>query len=70
MLSLICKSIYNTFLALASPPFSIAGVNFVVVSAGASGRPSVINMSLGDSASLAIDNAVTAVRNQIELKLV
>ncbi|KAL4261096.1 peptidase S8 family protein [Pleurotus pulmonarius] len=39
----------------------ISGLNFVIASARASGRPSVVLMALGGSASTALDNAVTAV---------
>ncbi|KAG9223385.1 hypothetical protein PLEOSDRAFT_1095843 [Pleurotus ostreatus PC15] len=39
----------------------ISGLNFIIASARASGRPSVVLMALGGSASTAMDNAVTAV---------
>ncbi|KAF9468846.1 peptidase 1 [Collybia nuda] len=38
----------------------ISGINFIVTSAKASGRPSVVLMAIGGSISVALDNAVTA----------
>ncbi|KAJ8507395.1 hypothetical protein ONZ45_g10228 [Pleurotus djamor] len=42
----------------------ISGLNYVAQSAQASGRPTVINLSLGGGASAAFDNAVTAILQQ------
>ncbi|TFK41179.1 serine protease [Crucibulum laeve] len=38
----------------------VSGLNWVLTQAEASGRPSVVSMSLGGSASTALDNAVTS----------
>ncbi|KAH9485655.1 Alkaline serine protease [Psilocybe cubensis] len=38
----------------------VSGLNWVLTQARASGRPSVVSMSLGGSASTALDNAVTS----------
>ncbi|KAG5634525.1 hypothetical protein H0H81_001652 [Sphagnurus paluster] len=38
----------------------VSGLNFVATSAAASGRPSIVSMSLGGGASTALDNAVTS----------
>lgn len=42
--------------------FSVAGLNFVMLSAIASRRPSIASMSLGGPVAPALDNAVAAVR--------
>lgn len=39
---------------------SVSGLNWVLTQARASGRPSVVSMSLGGSASTSLDNAVTS----------
>jgi cerevisin len=41
--------------------FSISSMNYVYNSAWASGRPSIVSMSLGGSVSTSLDNAVTTV---------
>ena len=40
---------------------SVSGLNFVLTSARASGRPSIVSMSIGGSASTSLDNAVASV---------
>lgn len=39
---------------------SISGLNWVLTQARASGRPSVVSMSLGGGASSSLDNAVAS----------
>lgn len=39
----------------------VSGLNFALTQSQASGRPSIVSMSLGGSASRALDNAVAAV---------
>ncbi|RDB29494.1 Cuticle-degrading protease [Hypsizygus marmoreus] len=41
----------------------VSGLNYVLTSARASGRPSIVSMSLGGGASTALDNAVTSLTN-------
>jgi len=41
----------------------VSGMNWVVTAARASGRPSVVSMSLGGGASTTVDNAVAALTN-------
>jgi len=41
----------------------VSGLNFVLSSAQASGRPSIVSMSLGGGASTALDNAVATLTN-------
>ncbi|KAF5352594.1 hypothetical protein D9756_006339 [Leucocoprinus leucothites] len=40
----------------------VSGLNFVANRASSTGRPSIVSMSLGGSASTSLDNAVTSVR--------
>ncbi|PPQ92426.1 hypothetical protein CVT25_008647 [Psilocybe cyanescens] len=56
------------FVVLVPPPellftnfdISVSGLNWVLTQARASGRPSVVSMSLGGSTATALDNAVTS----------
>lgn len=43
----------------------VSGLNWVLSQARASGRPSVVSMSLGGSTATALDNSVASVRSII-----
>ena len=51
----ICKGTQIAFFP------SVSGLNFILTSARASGRPSIVSMSFGGSASTSLDNAVASV---------
>jgi heme/copper-type cytochrome/quinol oxidase subunit 1 len=59
----ICKRTKIAFAFFHNLAFflSVSGLNFVLTSARASGRSSIVSMSLGGSASTSLDNAVASV---------
>lgn len=68
----ICKRNLIALLLFHSFTFlflSISGLNFVINSARASGRPSIVSMSLGGGASTSLDNAVASVRRISEYSM-
>jgi len=57
----------SSLIALLNTPRSVSGLNWVVNDRASTGRPAIISMSLGGSASTALDNAVRSVRFQTHL---
>lgn len=52
---------------MTASSYSVSGLNFVLNTARSSGRPSIATLSLGGSASTALDNAIASVRPSIKI---